>query len=430
MGSKRRTTWARPTARRIAGDEAENEETALDLFLRARRGDRSAASRPSAGRTSHARGRRQPPTRHGDRAENIELAIEYLTESLRYLDPRLAPGGLADQSSDAGCLVRLPVWRAIEVPTSTVPSNISRRAGHRRALRRPVGVGDAPAEPGRRLLKRAQTGSPNGDRREDSRRAREALENVLSVRTREADPAGLGQGDRDDGAAGSGGTPSAAGSGRNPRACSLVLPEAPRRRIRSPGEQGRDPAFHRARCTTGRPTGGLGPQPRSAGGCAERARGGRRPGPALGGARQPFSRTSLEVHTPTATRVSVLGSALRHGHALAALDRWADAADAFRLSVDAAASQYPDALTSHPSRTRDLPVSGTPVLDLSRQGGLIRGEMEPPGPCSGDTWNATTDGSTNSSGIIRNCTASTAMRPNACAASRTPSIRPATPAKY
>ena len=330
-------------SQRLAGDEAENEETALDLFLRARRGTDPGESPERWSNLNHALGVAYNSRRHGDRAENIELAIEYLTESLRYLDPRQSREDwqISHQTLAASYDYRLAgdrganLDRAVELLTTAL--DVGGRSDNPRVwamLQQSLAL---------IYLKRSQTSSPNGDRREDSRRAREALENVLTVRTREADPAGwaratetLAQLDQAeppaqlDQAETPAPAPQAA-QGADARIDRLESKVAALRSTVHVYDREADPeGWARSRVL-------LEDALSEHAAAADPDRHWEERAILLQGA--------LEVHTPDSNPGLCAGLALRLGNALAALGQWADAADAFGLAVEAAGSEYPDALT-------------------------------------------------------------------------------------
>ena len=354
------SAWARTAydlgkayARRIAGDEAGNLEIALDLFRRARKATDPRVDPERWANVNHSLGIAYNSRDHGDRAENLELAIEYLTEALRYLDPRRTPENwqITHQTLAASYDYRLAGDRGANLDRAVEHLTIALEAGGRSEdpqlwamLQQSLGMV---------LLKRAQDGSPTGDPRADLRRAREALENVLSVRTREADPAGWARATQmmalvrqEEGLR----------SSAAPSGVDVPVEDA------APGPRRLDEKIAALRSTVEvydretDPEGWARSRLLLEDALREHA-------DATGkeqhwAERADLLQSALEVHTVDSSPHLCVGIAFRHGHALAALGRWADAADAFCLAVEAAASQYPDALTVL-SRRRHLESSAS-----------------------------------------------------------------------
>ncbi|WP_131743129.1 tetratricopeptide repeat protein, partial [Actinomadura roseirufa] len=337
-------------SRRIAGDEAGNNELALDCFKRMHRVADPRTFPEAWSNANHALGVAYNSRRRGDRAENIELAIEHLTEALRHIDPLRDRQNwqITHHSLAASYDYRLAGDRG---------ANLDRAVEH---LTTALG-GDRSDDPRRRAmfqqslsmiyLKRAQDGSPNGHRKDDLRRAREALDDVLTVRTREADPAGWA------------------------RAMQLMtvlqnedatLPETEPAADRAPQDE-RAPKDERGAKGD---EAGIRRLERNIATLRSSAEVYDRDADPEGWARNRLMlemalsehaavtdpdrywaeravllQQALQVHTLESNPGLCSGSALRLGNAFAAVGRWADASDAFVLAVEAAESQYPAALT-------------------------------------------------------------------------------------
>ena len=296
---------------------AENFETALDLFLRARRATDPRVSPERWSNLNHSLGVAYNSREHGDRAENIELAIEYLTEALRHLDPRLAPEDwqIRHQTLAASYDYRLAGDRGANLDRAvehlTIALDTGGRSGDSQVwatLQQSLAVV---------YLKRAGTGSPNGDRREDLGRARELMENVLSVRTRESDPAGWARAAQtmallERGDAQAPGRPCSSGR--------PLLPTATRRRsVTSRARSGRLRSTAEVYDRAADPEGWARNRVLLEDALREHAE-------VTDPDRHWEERAALlqgvlEVHTPDSNPGLCAGVALRHGHALAALDR-------------------------------------------------------------------------------------------------------------
>lgn len=326
-------------SRRTIGNEADNHELSLDLFRRTLRGTTPEESPERWSNINHALGVAYSARKRGDRAENIELAIEHLMEALRFIDPRRAPENwqITHQTLAAAYDYRLAGDRGANLDHAVEHLTIALNAGGRE--KDPQRWAMLQQTLGAIYLKRATEGSYGGDRGEDLRRAREALDNVLTVRTREADPAGWARAMQMMSVLKKERVPHAEAEPATARA-----PESAETRIhrverniatlRSTAEvcdRSTDPAkwaFNR--------------------GMLEEALGEHADATGQDGhweERVDLLRGALEVYTPDSDPVACAMAALRLGNALAALGRWAEAADAFTLAVEAAEYQYPAALT-------------------------------------------------------------------------------------
>ncbi|CAL9614590.1 hypothetical protein SUDANB176_05700 [Streptomyces sp. enrichment culture] len=356
--------------RRIAGDRAENCERALEIFQRALRSVDPRTNPEGWSEVQHALGVAYSHRERGDRTENIELALRHLTESLRHLDPTRAPmnWSLTHHALAAAYDYRVAGDRG---------ANLDRAVEHLEAALRTC---DRDEDPGTwaminqsmALVRARRSHEGGGSWREDHDRARQALEDVLTVRTRETDPQGyarametlayLTAGRWEPG-------PPARGEGPGPGASARSdadgrLAEADRtladlRAAAGALDRGTDPegwARNRvvledalARRMSAAP----------AADAAERDR--------LWEERIALLEEALEIYTPDSRPSLSVGIAERLGTARAALGRWAEAADAFGTAIDAAESLRPTALTvlsrrRHGESTGSLPRLGSYCL--------------------------------------------------------------------
>ncbi|MDX6354413.1 MAG: hypothetical protein QOF98_1316, partial [Streptomyces sp.] len=183
-------TLGRLYTRRVAETQGESDERALEILHRALRAFDPETDPAKASALHHALGITYRYRERGDRAANAELVLRHLTESLRYLDPVGTPEN----------------WRITHHAIASAydyrvmgdrGANLDRAVEHlEAALRSCDRDGDPDSwsviQQSMALVysRRARDGSPGGDRRADRARARDAVDNVLTVRTREVDPQG------------------------------------------------------------------------------------------------------------------------------------------------------------------------------------------------------------------------------------------------
>ncbi len=309
---------------RRAGDQAENHEAALRQFQQARRAADPRTDPELWSNINHALGITYSARDRGDRAENIERAIEHLTEALRYLDQKRNRGDwqITQQTLAAAYDYRL---------AGDHGANLDRAVEHLTAAIAAGGRGDDPRQwamlhqsLGLVYLKRAQKGSPQGDRRQDLQLAEAALNEVLSIRTRSNDPAGWA---------------------RATQILAIVQQEQAQKADIDPqlqkiallrasieaSDRSDDPeGWARGLVMLEDALEADGRTERQDEHWEERAQ---------------LLQGALTVHTVDNNPDLCAGIALRLGNALAALDRWEEALDAFTLAVDAGDSRYSEALT-------------------------------------------------------------------------------------
>jgi len=368
-------TLGRLYTRKVAHTQAEDDERAPEILHRALRGLDPETDPAMASSLHHALGITYRSRERDNRAENAELVLRHLTESLHHLDPVNTPENwrITHQALASAYEYRVPGDHG---------ADLDRAVEHLEAALRSC---DRDGDPGNWAMiqqsmalvygKRARDGSPKGDRRSDRARARAAVENVLTVRTRKADPqgwaramvtrAGLEEGGQQppvpDERVGS----RAGSSGEADRLTALGRTVADLRLAVRARDRDTDPeGWALGRIALEGALAGL----MAAGGSATGYDAGNSTGNGTGndaaGHDQLWEECvallidALEVFTPDGHPERCKDTAGRLGQALADRGCWAEAADAFQLSLEAAESSRPVALA---------------LLDRRRQPGLLNG---------------------------------------------------------